>query len=290
MDQIRIAEVPWNEAKHVNLLVSEAFGYSHPHSYFDDFPIWTTKKAIRIGGYSGNELISHVGIQFRNLRTAGSRVPVALIGAVATKEAFRGRGYSSLLLKRALEIIDSQGCEWSLLWGSEHDFYSKFGFHLSGVQFRAPVSDLFLKDMTRSNTNQLRSAVHEGLCSRITDEFLTRKTGIEFNPDDIEWLTLQKTVKWFYINEPFAFIAYERGLDLGGMVHEIGGDPAGIRELLSHVLQLNPDAQVIGAPNELLRLGFNLDSCIQEYLCLGRPKDSSLPWNPEFWISGLSAV
>ena len=290
MDQIRIAEVPWNEANRVNLLVSDAFGYSHPHSYFDDFPIWTTKKAIRIGGYSGNELISHVGIQFRNLRTADSKVPVALIGAVATKKAFRGRGHSSLLLKRALEIIDSQGSEWSLLWGSEHDFYSKFGFHLSGVQSRAPISDLFLKDMTHSNSKHLRSSVYEGLCSRITDEFLTRKTGIEFKPDDIEWLTLQKTVKWFYINEPFAFIAYERGLDLGGMVHEFGGDPAGIRELLFHVLQLNPDAQLIGAPNELIRLGFNLDSSIQEYLCLGRPKDSSLSWNPEFWISGLSAV
>ncbi|MBU6154720.1 MAG: GNAT family N-acetyltransferase [Bdellovibrionales bacterium] len=298
MDQIRVAEVPWDEANQVNLLVSEAFGYSPPHSYFDDFPVWSSRNVLRLGGYSGNELVSHVGIQFRNIKTAPAKTPVALIGAVATKESARGRGYGSALLRNALEKIDQAGCSWSFLWGSEHEFYSRFGFHLSGLQARARIADLFINntggdriyDRFTDTENGTKNKVFSGYVKEILDEFLMRRTGIEFLAEDGAWLHRQTTVQWKHIENPFSFIGYERGLDLKGIVHEFGGNSSGIKSLLFHLLQENPEAQIIGSPEQLIDIGFSRGSWESEGLCLARPKDSSISWNQEFWISGLGAV
>ena len=290
MDQIRIDEVPLTNAGQVNLLVSGAFGYSAPHTYFDDFPVWSSKDVIRIGGYSGSLLVSHVGIQFRNLRTSKDLEKVALIGAVATHKSHRGQGYSTHLMNKAIEKAEQAGVNWCILWGSEHDFYSKFGFKLSGTQARARISDLFSPGLPGKVISTLRSEVHSGFSTAILKEFLSRNQGIEFKAEDEEWLSLHKTVKWLSLGTPFSFVAFERGMDLQGIVHEFGGDPAGVRELLHQVLQMNPDSQIIGATKELLRIGFSPDDLVTEGLCLARPSNPSLTWDEDFWISGLSAV
>jgi GNAT superfamily N-acetyltransferase len=287
---MRIDEVPLAEAGQVNLLVSGAFGYTAPHTYFDDFPVWASKNVIRIGGYSQDVLVSHVGIQFRNLRTSKKIEKVALIGAVATHKSHQGQGYSTRLMNQAIEIAEQSGMKWCILWGSEHDFYSKFGFHLSGTQARARISELFSPGLAGEVISNLKSKIHSGFSPAILREFLSRKQGIEFKAEDEEWLSLQKTVKWFSLEDPFSFVAFERGMDLQGIVHEFGGDPAGVRELLHKVLQKNPDSQIISTTGELLRVGFSPDDLVTEGLCLARPGNPSLTWDEEFWISGLSAV
>ena len=287
MDQITFREVSARDTGQVDDLVSESFGYSPPHRYFDDFPVWSAPGVLRLGGYSGNRLVSHVGIHFRNVRSGGTRTPVALIGAVATLESFRGRGLVSSLMRLALSKADLAGCTWSLLWGSEHDFYAKFGFKLSGTQARARLATLSPAGFRTFNPNL---EIHSGLCQGILDDFQNRTTGIEFTPSDREWLARQTTVTWESIKEPFAFIGYGRGMDLKGMVHETGGDPAGIRELLIRLMNRNPEAEMIGAEHELLGLGFKSETLVLEGLCLARPRNDTIEWNQDFWISGLGAV
>ena len=98
-------------------------------------------------------------------------------------------------------------------------------------------------------------------------------------------------MNWFFKEEPFAFAAFERGLDLPHMIHEFGGDPIALKEILAFILSLDLGATVLGTREILSDFGFKDTDFIEEYLCLARPhsKKSELKWLPEFWVSGLSA-
>jgi hypothetical protein len=181
--------------------------------------------------------------------------------------------------------MDSQGSEWTLLWGSEHEFYEKLGFTPHGIQARALVSDLSV-----SPRGPATGVPKQGLTDAIFESLLSRKTGVEFTPTDRSWIFAHKSVEWFYLESPFAYIAYQRGMDLQNVVHEMGGDEDGIRTLLFHVFKMNPNAEVLSTPEGLRALGFEKNTWFEEPLCLARPKDPGTPWNPEFWISGLGAV
>ena len=286
MSQITRLDQTHSEA--INELVSKSFGYistsTKPHSFFDDFPVWNSNDVIRLGILDAGKLVSHVGLRIVEMFTHNSREKFALIGAVATHTQFRGKGLSTSLLKEAIRISENENCKWSVLWGSEHEFYGKLGFQLSGAQGRALIGDLSVL------TQDLRtSEIKMGFDARIFKTLCEEKIGIQFKPIDLAWISKQKTVKWFYLENPFAFIAFERGMDLPHTVHEVGGDLKGIQKLLFHVHSLDQDAQIIAKPDTLSSLGFLGQEMIEEFLCLARPKIKGDSWNPNYWISGLSA-
>ncbi|NDG83531.1 MAG: GNAT family N-acetyltransferase, partial [Proteobacteria bacterium] len=142
MDQIKIREIPLEQAALVNGLVTREFPYQGTHCYFDDFPVWGSEQAVRLGAFAGEALLSHAGYRLARMKTPTGPVPVALIGAVATDRAHRGKGLSTRLLNDALSRIDRSGAEWTLLWGSEKDFYARLGFQPAGRQCRAMIADL----------------------------------------------------------------------------------------------------------------------------------------------------
>jgi len=300
LDSLKITEIAEADSQQVNQLVSEAFEYPSGQHYFDDFPVWGSSGVIRIGGYSGNRLISHVGIQYRRLKaieaSGGSSASsvshrVALIGAVATRDAFRGMGIGSKMMSEAIRRIDEQGCDWSFLWGSEHTFYARFGFHLEGTQRRALLSDLFMNDASRGGSHSGHSIeIQHGFCDRIFEDFISRTDGIVFDRMDREWLSKQNTVQWLWTDQPFAYVAYERGMDLKEMVHEFGGDRDGVLKLLRHLAERNPGAQLLASNAQWKAFGFADTLAVHESLCLARPGAPNLRWDPQFWISGLSAV
>jgi predicted N-acetyltransferase YhbS len=267
----------------INQLVSKAFGYQPPHQFFDDFPIWSSNQVLNLGIFDGEKLVSHVGIHFAEIFATVGKCPVALIGAVATDEAYRGKGLSSALMKEALRVADERKCDWTFLWGSEHEFYQKMGFYLAGSQCRVLLATL------PGVLTHREPKIKTGITEEIFKYLLHRKTGMVLKPEDREWFFAHKTVKWFYLEEPFAFVAFERGLDLGHLVHEWGGDEDQIKTLLSHVLSYDPQAQILGAYDELVKMGAEELSMVEEFLCLARPGNAEVEWDDLFWISGLNA-
>jgi len=280
---IKTQELTDQHLSDVNRLVSRAFGYSGSHTYFDDFPIWKSHQVVRLGILHEQTLISHVGIHFAEIRGTSGTVPVALIGAVATDENHRGHGYSSTLMKEAIRQIEEKGCEWIFLWGSEHEFYEKLGFLLAGSQSRVLLASL--PEVETHRHVQIKT----GLTETIFEFLKNRETGVVLKDADREWYFSHSTVKWFYLENPFAFVAFERGMDLPHLVHEWGGDPAQLKTLLSHVLSFDPQAQLLGTHDDLIRLGAEPSNLIEEFLCLARPCQPSALWDERFWISGLNA-
>ncbi len=268
----------------VDELVTRSFGYSSGRRFFEDFPVWGSGGVTRLGLIDQGKLISHVGIRTGDMQTSRGIERVALIGAVATDEKHRGRGFSSFLLQEALRRIDASGCTWSLLWGSEHEFYGKQGFRLEGTQWRFLISDLSIPVSGLQSNPPL-----EGLNEKIWSDLLARKSGIRFLAGDRDWVFAHRSVRWLSFSNPFCYVAYERGMDLKHIVHETGGDPAGIQKLLYYLYLECPIAQIIGTQSDLERMGFKTADGYRENLCLARPLKKGSPWNPEFWVSGLSA-
>ena len=268
----------------VDELVTRSFGYPAGRRFFEDFPVGGSSEVERLGLIDHGKLISHVGIRKCEMQTSKGPERVALIGAVATDERHRGRGFSSFLLQEALRRIEAAGCTWSILWGSEHEFYAKQGFHLEGTQWRFLISDLSVPVSGLQSTPPL-----EGMNERIWSALLARKSGIRFQRSDRDWVFAHRSVRWLSFAEPFSYVAYERGMDLKHIVHEAGGDPTGIQKLLYYLYLECPIAQVIGTESELERMGFHTRDGYRENLCLARPMKSGSAWNPEFWVSGLSA-
>ena len=285
MDPVEIREVSTSEIGAVDHLVSEAFGYSNPDHYFQDFPIWGSSEVLRLGAFQNGTLSSHVGVRFTRIKTSSGLVPIALIGAVATAPGSRGQGLSTSLLREALTRIDAQEIDWTLLWGSEHEFYAKLGFSPQGIQARALVADLSI------SPKELKSETPKsGIMGSIFLDLLSKQFGVGITPTDRSWVFAQETVKWLYLENPFGYIAYGRGMDLKNIVHEWGGDLDAVRKLLFQVYQRNPNAEILGRPSDLLTLGLDPKHWIEEPLCLARPRRPDLKWNPEFWVSGIGAV
>ena len=278
----------------VNQLVSTAFGYHPPHQFFEDFPIWSISndpaRITHLGVFdestSPRKLISHVGIHFTQMQTVHGPIPVALIGAVATDSNYRAQGISSTLLSDAISRAGHQAADWIFLWGSEHHFYKKFGFELMGTQGRAPVIDL-------PGNPHGEVTIQSGLTEKIFQSLIQQKKGIILKEHDREWFFNHSTVRWYSIDDPFAFVAYGRGMDLNHLIHEWGGDPQSLKKLFNHVLSFDPSAEILGRVEELTALGFDEKSIVVEYLCLARATPSPIgktpQWHQGFWISGLSA-
>jgi predicted N-acetyltransferase YhbS len=278
-----IQELTDHDLNDVNQLVSNAFGYQAPHAFFDDFPIWKSNQVVRLGILHEKKLVSHVGIHFAEIHGSDTTHKVALIGAVATDLNHRGQGYSSNLLKEAIRRAEEKKCEWIFLWGSEHEFYEKLGFLLAGSQSRVLLAAL-PHVLTHRDPR-----VKTGLTDQIFNFLVNRKTGMVLKPEDRDWFFSHKTVKWFYTEAPFAFVAFERGLDLPHLVHEWGGDEEQLKVLFSHVLSFDPQAQLLGAHEDVIKAGAEELSIIEEYLCLARPTHKDAEWDEQFWISGLNA-
>ena len=283
-----------SDSLEVNELVSRAFGYIAPHTFFDDFPIWdlrlqslAEKNIHSLGIRDQNRLVSHVGARIAEVKlpNLSAKKRIGIIGAVATSMSHRGQGLSTKLLNEAIALLEASNCEWIILWGSEHDFYKKIGFELSGLQCRTLLK--FSRLISKQSTTKPK--INTGFHEKIFQHLVQSPCGIVIREEDRTWVTQHKTIEWYWIEEPFAFIGYQRGMDLTHLIHEFGGDKTLLASLFDFILRKEPGAQILGQKKDLLALGFSDDEFIEEHLCLARPTKPHTSLPEGFWISGLGA-
>ncbi len=76
----------------------------------------------------GGKIVSTAQIFDRRVRLQGQTVPMGGIGSVYTHEDWRQRGAAGALIRLALEILDGEGFEVSLLFTDLVEFYERFGW------------------------------------------------------------------------------------------------------------------------------------------------------------------
>ena len=258
-------------------LLDRSFGVKEGAHYLDDFPIWNERlfsgpsRALRVGIWEGTELASCAGVRLAKLKVPRGTVSVALIGAVATAERFRGRGFASRLVNTAVQWAQERGAAAAILWGSEEELYSKLGFELCGMQVRAPLAKLDLSTPRDFSSITLG----RGWIPSLMEVLKNRKAGLQIEDTDDSWLSAHRNVEWYWLGEPSrpkAYAAIDRGIDLKGIIHEWGGDDANsIKTLLSLVQMERPDAVLLSHPQALTEYKLGQPMFEIEYLCMARP-------------------
>lgn len=272
VDEIRGAQAEAQFAA----LEDAAFGVKAPGHYLDDFPIWDFRYApgagsvMKLGVFDGTKLVAAAGVRLGTAQFPSSPLCVALMGAVATAPAYRGRGLASQLVSVLVQWAAQRGAALAVLWGSEHQLYQKLGFLPCGSQVSIPLHSLVALD-------QGIQKVSTGWSPGILKALKSRRSGLEIRDLDRGWLAAHKNVQWFWTgeaNQVTAYAAMGRGIDLSQMVHEWGGEPHALLSILKKIGELDPTAMILGAPAIFSRYGFQFDSSKEENLGLIRVIDA----------------
>lgn len=254
-------------------LLDQGFQVSPPAHYLDDFPVWSQEfvspKNIRLCTRVSGKVASAIGIRKASLKINQQIIPIGLLGAVVTDHAFRGEGYATQLIQKAVQWAEQSGLTAIFLWGSEHSMYRRLGFELCGDQVRVPLVHLSSSVGTES------FEVREGWNASTWSLLKQREEGLLLEDADLAWFEKHRNVQWLSAwkqGKIQAYAALGRGIDLHHLVHEWGGNQNALNALLDFISSKDPEAQLLGHPLdvekrfkvELTREG------VEEFLCMAR--------------------
>jgi GNAT superfamily N-acetyltransferase len=285
-------------------LLDLCFSSKVDHSYLEDFPIWDpqfqTARLIRTGITFDGHLIATASVRLADLQIADhSSVPIAIIGAVATHTNWRRQGLATHLTTLILKWVEDQDVALTLLWSDQLNFYQKFGFQPIGEQIFLPL-EAALPSVLSLSVPQLHTNWHPDIFNLVQQ----RPLGLKIQNSDYSWYEAHRHVRWFYSsqshnNQPTAYAALGRGIDLDHLIHEWGGHPQHLTILLQHIQTIDPQALLLGQREYLNQLGFSTQHGLQAPLCLARwcksylnhQNPSSLTqFEKNLWIWGLDAA
>ncbi len=283
-------------------LLDYSFKVPEGHAFLGDFPIWdecivpASDEIVRLGAFTvgRRELAACAGVRMARLATSEGERPVALIGAVATHEAYRGAGLASSLVSLATDWAKARGATAVFLWGSEHSLYQRLGFELYGAQVMLPLDSMSISESPAAN-------VQVGWDRLIFRKLRERVGGLVLADSDERWIAAHRSVEWFWTGDRQqcdAYVAVGRGIDLQGIVHEWGGDVTALRSLLAWLREQRPGLNLLGAPWILSKYGIEFGQATPEFLCLARMLDPESEFTAArrladqvpVWIWGLDAV
>ncbi len=107
--------------------LQHTFQKQWPHTSMPDQKKFKEHLLLKEGGF----VAAHVGIYPQDMKVNGSILKSGSIGGVATHEKARGKGYMSVLLKRAVELLHERKYDVSWL-GGDRKRYGYFGWECGG--------------------------------------------------------------------------------------------------------------------------------------------------------------
>jgi hypothetical protein len=175
------------------------------------------------------------------------RARLAIVGAVATEERFRGQGHSRQALERIELAACGAGAEGLILWSDQEEFYAKAGFTRVGRQ-----------QIYALGAMKEPASLAPGRAVFGWDETLVRalyeKHPMRLDRPDSYWkaisdITSCTRVQWCDpAGRVLAYLAYDRGHDLQGIVHEWGGEADALLSLVWTVLRNRPNLMWLTHP------------------------------------------
>jgi predicted N-acetyltransferase YhbS len=126
---IVIRGVSYDEEPAVHAMTAEGFGFEDREWFrrSSEADPWHAPELHRVCEVDG-KIVSAVRIVRRWVRYGESVLELGGIGDVTTLPAYRGRGYSTMVLRDALEWMRAHHCDFSLLFTGIPDFYRRVGY------------------------------------------------------------------------------------------------------------------------------------------------------------------
>jgi predicted N-acetyltransferase YhbS len=295
MDGVLIRACRPDESEKWTEFLNRNFGYQTPNSYAVDFAPLFDSNAL---GHSrlawiNNKIASSATLYPTTAITPQQQIKLGIIGAVATSEEFRGKGLSQQLLQELEATARSLKLDALMLWSDQREFYTKAGFQQVGKQEVFGLADLPPPEMLMSGTavygwdwHQVR-AIYENHPTRVqrTDAYWHALENIK-SCTRVQWIDDTGTV--------LAYLGFDRGKDLHGIVHEWGGTPQALHCLLWVVLQNRPNLMWLTHPalEDPIRAALPTEPLSQSTLAFAKILNRSMSYESfeNIWFWGLDSL
>ena len=280
-------------------LLDQCFTVPQGMRYLHDFPVWDADfgvaPLIRIGVFQNQTLLATTAVRIANIKTQeDSHLRAALVGAVATRPEWRGRGLASKTVAFAIEWAKERDAQAALLWSSNSELYQRLGFEYCEQQMNIPLSKIQFPDSIVQARNQPK--IYVGWHPQLFKLIQQRSGGLVLEDKDRHWFGAHRNVDWYYVgtaDHPKAYAACGRGIDLKNTIHEWGGEKEGLLYLLSHLKASLPSAYLLSSPAHMEELihtwGCEVAFGETEPLCMAKNLVADSPLTQQFWVWGLDA-
>jgi predicted N-acetyltransferase YhbS len=123
---MNIRAIRADERERVLDLLDEWISRDFFRRYFEYDPAYSDE--LCLVAEDDGRFVSTLQIWPKTVRLEGREVSVGGIGNVFTTEDYRSKGVASLVLRRAIEVMESEKFDLSLLFASRLTFYAQFGW------------------------------------------------------------------------------------------------------------------------------------------------------------------
>jgi len=286
-------------------LLNASFQYDANESYCVDFaPLFsnTTLESSRIITKNGT-IAASGALHVSRVKVGSESFKAGIIGAIATAPQHRNAGLASQVLAELEGLALRHNCETLVLWSDQVAFYEKLGFKAAGTQEIYLLTELFAaineKNLDRI-LNETKGSAAYGWNEEVKALYQNHVFRCERTPE--YWAELEKIrtctrLQWLNEQgEATAYLAYNRGKDLKGVVHEWGGEGNALTKLAAVAASKNSDLTWLthpGLADPIMGLAENrtsLKPLMQSHLALFKPLTSRVIDYSKFWFWGLDSL
>jgi len=209
----------------------EYFQTRYPHVWRRDTVQYDNKIVLKLD----DKIVSHVGIFPLTMVVGKAKVNIGGIGAVATLQEYRGRGFMTKLMKAAIRKMKADGYSLSILWG-DRQRYGHFGYETVGrlTLFRVSLRSLKVEAKV-SETPFERFYGEDELLSKIIQAHEREPIRILRSRRTYE-LLFNIPYLMTYVSDEGAYISYMRERTPQRVI-EYGGSGEGVVSLIYSILK-----------------------------------------------------
>lgn len=234
---------------------------------------WTVKDEYPLAFSEGNlansriikeneNVVAHAVLQTHLIKTQYHLFKVGLIGSVVTSPEYRGRGFSSEILKSCLQASQQQACDFAILWTDLFNFYGKHGFELAGSELAFEIPTDFsppVKETLRFlDTNKISADAILKVYNKHSLRTLRRVEDVQ------KYLNIPQSKVYSAWNKMTgqleAYCVLGKGADFTNYVHEWGGSVSSLLATLHHMVRTENKKLTVICPPQCTNLIANLEA------------------------------
>jgi predicted GNAT family N-acyltransferase len=195
-----------------------------------------------------DQIISHALLKPIITKTPHAIFRIGAIGSVVTDPNHRNKGLSTQNLQNCLLKASAQNCDLVILWTDQFEFYKKFGFQLSGLEYTYELSQpmpIENKDYKFIKGSQIDPAAILKVYNQHT------VNSVRTVEDIRKCLKIPNSnvyTVWNQHNQIMAYAVEGKGSDLTNYIHEWGGNVQCLMDLFSYMIQSENKKYTIMTP------------------------------------------
>jgi GNAT superfamily N-acetyltransferase len=234
-------EKTWGKADEVCAFLQDQTRKNAGFSIDDEYPslLQGDVHAVSFVARSDEKkIISHTGTVLSEFQWGDKTFPFGMIGSVVTEPLSQGKGIASKLIEEAVLELRKQGALFAVLWSDQDGFYNRMGFYRGGLEKIILIDRKKILPVPRKV--KCTSYDPQKHFSSIYQIYQNQKNKVQRSEVLFRRLLAIPKAKTFVLEESGCAKAYAiigKGWDFANTIHEWGGDPHDILEMIITIQQ-----------------------------------------------------